>query len=71
LGGTTLLRKPKLAAKSPEMLVALDGLARMWPNERRAAALLALARESTDPEITKAAEGSGLAPAYEASAEPD
>jgi hypothetical protein len=71
LGGTTLLRKPKLAAKSPEMLVALDGLARMWPNERRASALLALARATTDPEITKAAEGLGIAPAYEAQAELD
>lgn len=71
LGGTTLLGKPKLAAKSPEMLVALDGLARMWPNERRASALLALARETTDPEITKAAEGLGIAPAYEAQAELD
>lgn len=58
VGGTTMLGKPKLAAKSPEMLVALDGLARMWPHERRAAAMLALARESGDPEILAAAEGS-------------
>lgn len=71
LGGTTLLRKPRLAAKSPEMLVALDGLARMWPNERRAAALLALARQTADPDITKAAEGRGVAPAYEAPDQPD
>jgi hypothetical protein len=43
----------------------------MWPNERRASALLALARATTDPEITKAAEGLGIAPAYEAQAELD
>lgn len=57
LGGTTLLGKPKLAGKSPEMLIAISGLARVWPNERRASGLIALARESKDPEIAKAAVG--------------
>ena len=55
MGGTSLLGKPKLAGKSPEMLIALSGLARTWPNERRATVLLALARESKDADIVKAA----------------
>lgn len=55
LGGTTLLGKLKLAPKSPEMLIALSGLARSWASERRAAPLLALARESKDAEIAAAA----------------
>ncbi len=55
MGGTTLLGKSKLAPKSPEMLIALSALARAWPNERRAAQLLALARESKDTDIVKAA----------------
>jgi hypothetical protein len=54
-GGTTLLGKPKLAAKTPEMMIALSGLARTWPNERRAAPLIALARESKDRDIVAAA----------------
>ena len=54
MGGTTLLGKPKLAAKTPEMLIALAGLARSWQNERRAAPLIALARDSKDPEIANA-----------------
>lgn len=57
LGGTTLLGKPKLANKSPEMLIAISGLSRVWPNERRAVGLIALARDSKDPEIAKAAVG--------------
>jgi hypothetical protein len=54
MGGTTLLGKPKLAPKSQEMLIAIGGLARAWPNERRASGLIALAKESKDPEIAKA-----------------
>jgi hypothetical protein len=53
--GTSLLGKPKLAPKSPEMLIALSGLARTWPNERRAAPLLAAAREQRDGDIAEAA----------------
>jgi hypothetical protein len=53
-GGKTLLGKPVLAPKSPEMLIALSGLARVWANERRAADLLARARKSEDPEIVAA-----------------
>ena len=55
MSGTTLLGKPKLANKSPEMLIALAGLARAWPNDRRAAPLIAAARESKDREIASAA----------------
>jgi hypothetical protein len=56
MGGTTLFGKPKLAEKSPEMLIALGGLARTWPNDRRAGPLLAAARESKDREIAAAAQ---------------
>lgn len=55
MGGTSLFGKPKLADKSPEMLIALSGLARTWPNDRRANPLLATARESKDREIAAAA----------------
>jgi hypothetical protein len=55
-GGTTLLGKPKLAAKSPEMIAALRGLARTWPHERRAKPLLEQAAASGDPQITAALE---------------
>jgi hypothetical protein len=53
--GRTLLGKPRLAPKSPEMLAALSGLARSWDTERRAAVLLELARKSRDTEIAAAA----------------
>jgi hypothetical protein len=55
MSGTTLLGKPKLAAKSPEMLIALGGLARNWSTDRRVAPLLAAARASKDREIKSAA----------------
>lgn len=54
MGGTTLLGKPKLAPKTPEMLIALSGLARSWSNERRAAPLIALAVDSKDADIANA-----------------
>ena len=56
--GKTMLGTPTLAAKSAAMLIALSGLARMWPTERRAAEVLALARNSTDQEITDAVNAS-------------
>jgi hypothetical protein len=52
--GKTLLGKPKLASKSPEMLSALSGLARNWSQHARVVPLLERARESGDPEILKA-----------------
>jgi hypothetical protein len=61
--GTTLLGKPKLAPKSPEMLMALGGLARAWPNERRVTGLLSSARDSKDPDIIAAANASPRGPA--------
>lgn len=56
-GGTTLLGKPKLAAKTSEMLTALKGLARTWRSERRASLLVALAAASPDPHIAAAVSG--------------
>ena len=55
VGGKTFLGKPKLAAKSPEMLAAVAALARTWRSDRTAAGLLAQARKSRDPEIVAAA----------------
>lgn len=52
--GRTLLGKPKLASKSPEMLAAVAGLARSWSSERRAAVLLEQARRSRDAEVVQA-----------------
>jgi len=55
--GTTLLGKPRLAARSPEMLAAIGVIARSWSSERRAAALLAQAAKSKDPGIMEALRG--------------
>lgn len=52
--GRTLLGRPRLANKSPEMLAALGNLARTWPGERRVAALLAAARSERDDEVQAA-----------------
>ncbi|MEX0892737.1 MAG: hypothetical protein WEB88_11255 [Gemmatimonadota bacterium] len=57
IGGKTLLGKPKLAQKSPELLAALRGLARSWQHDKRAAALLAQARKSADADVAGAASG--------------
>jgi hypothetical protein len=62
VGAKTLLGKHKLAPKSPEMLMALGGLARAWPNERRVTPLLQTARESKDPDIIAAANASPRGP---------
>jgi hypothetical protein len=61
-GGKTLLRQPRLAAKSPEMLAALGGLARSWSRDRRAAPLLELARRSGDEQILSALRTGGATP---------
>jgi hypothetical protein len=53
--GKTILGRPKLAPKSPEMLAALSNLARTWPGERRVAALLASAAHAKDAEAADAA----------------
>lgn len=58
-GGKTLLGKPKLAPKSPEMLAALAALARSWAHDRRAAALIGVALKSDDDQIVAAAQARG------------
>lgn len=56
-GGKTLLGKPRLADKSPEMLVALQTLARSWGADARVREILALAARSKDPDLRAAAAG--------------
>lgn len=53
--GKTILGRPKLAPKSPEMLAALGNMARTWPGERRVAALLAAATRARDTEVANTA----------------
>jgi len=54
-GGKNWLGRPRLAARSLEVLAALLALAAGWRNDGRAAALLALAAASGDPDIRNAA----------------
>ena len=54
-GGTTWLGRRRLAARSLELLAALMALAASWRGDARAAALLALAAGSNDPDIRNAA----------------
>src|SRR5256885_5181374 len=54
-GGTNWLGRPKVAPRSLELIAALLALAAGWRNDVRAAALLALAQASNDPEIRSAA----------------
>ena len=54
-GGTNWLGRPRLAARSLELLAALMALAAGWRNDGRASALLALAAASNDPDIRNAA----------------
>jgi hypothetical protein len=56
--GKTLFGKPRLASKSPEMIAALSAIARSWPGERRAAALLVQAQKMKDTDIADALRGS-------------
>ncbi len=53
--GKTLLGKPKLAPKSPELLAALGTLADTWSGEPRVRAILERARASADAQIGAAA----------------
>jgi len=55
-GGRTLFGREKLAAKSPELLVALAALAAGWRRDPRARARLLIAASSSDEEIRRAAE---------------
>ena len=52
--GRSVLGRPRLAAKSPEMIAALGGLARSWRHDRRARSLLDVAAKSRDPQIAGA-----------------
>ncbi|MGH7522382.1 MAG: hypothetical protein ACREMI_13990 [Gemmatimonadales bacterium] len=54
-GGTNWLGRPKLAMRSLELLAALMALSAGWRNDRKAAAILALAAASTDPDVRNAA----------------
>jgi hypothetical protein len=54
-GGQSWLRKPRLAASTPEMLAALSALATGWAEHPAAATFLAAALRSTDPEVIRAA----------------
>jgi hypothetical protein len=53
-GGTNWLGRPRLAARSLELLAALMALAAGWRNDGKAAGLLALAAASNDPDIRNA-----------------
>jgi hypothetical protein len=57
----TLFRGPRLTPKSPEMMAALEVLARKWRTYPQAAYALKLAEESGDPELAAAAAGQGVA----------
>lgn len=54
-GGKTLLGRAKLAPRTPVVLAAVRALAAGWAADRRAKAVLALASESSDPEVRLAA----------------
>jgi hypothetical protein len=54
-GGTTLLGRPKLAAKTPIMLAALQALADGWHDAPEAQIRLRLAARSSDPAVRRAA----------------
>ena len=54
-GGRTLFGREKLAAKSPELLVALAALATGWHDDPRARARLGIAASSADDQIRHAA----------------
>jgi hypothetical protein len=54
-GGKTLLGRPRLPPRTPLVLAAVRALAGAWSTEPRAAAILALAGRSSDPELRKAA----------------
>ena len=56
-GGTTLLGRPRLAPKTPVVLAALRVLRALGAQDRESGALLALAADSPDPDVRRAAEG--------------
>jgi acyl CoA:acetate/3-ketoacid CoA transferase alpha subunit len=54
--GRTLLGRPRLAGKSPEMIAAVTALARTWRADRHASGILQQALRSRDPQVVTAAE---------------
>lgn len=54
-GGTNWLGRPKLAARSLELLAALMALSAGWRGDGRVAPILALAAASSDPDVRNAA----------------
>ena len=56
--GKTIFGGPRLAAKSMEVLAALETLSRFWRDDTRAAKTLKKARRSKDPEIRAAGDAS-------------
>jgi hypothetical protein len=58
--GRTLLGKPRLASKSPEMLAAVTALARTWRADRRAGGILEQAVRSRDAQVVAAAKTGSL-----------
>ncbi len=54
-GGKNWLGRHKLAPRSLELLAALMALSTGWRNDRKAAAMLALAAASADPDVRNAA----------------
>jgi len=57
-GGRSLLGRFRLPVKTPVLLAALRALAETWPNNDRAAPVLAAAHESSDPDIQAAVSAS-------------
>jgi hypothetical protein len=57
-GTKTLLGKARLADKAPEVVAALQTLARSWGADARAQEVLGLAARSKDPDLRAAAGGS-------------
>jgi hypothetical protein len=53
-GGRSLLGRPRLPPKSPVLLAVIRALAESWSTDPRAATILALAAESSDPEVRDA-----------------
>jgi hypothetical protein len=54
-----LLRKPRLAATTPDLLAALSVLAARWSRDSRAASVLELARASASPTVRAAVQVGG------------
>lgn len=54
-GGRTLFGKVRLPSKTPGLLAAIQALAEIWPSDPQAAAVVAAAAGSSDPELRKAA----------------